>query len=88
MAQSLEVNKSLQELNISKIKGGANTIGNEGIRYFSEMLQLNKTLIKITMNENNIDDKGMTDFASSLKDNNSLSEISLGSINRQQSNRK
>ena len=88
MAQSLEVNKSLQELNISKNNGGANTIGNEGIRYFSEMLQLNKTLIKITINENNIDDKGMTDFASSLKDNNSLSEISLGSINRQQSNRK
>ena len=56
-----------------------NNIGDEGAEYIANMLAVNKSLQKITLNGNNIGDQGAQSIATSLVSNTGIQEVWLRS---------
>ena len=58
MSEALEVNSTLQSLNLSW-----NSIGDEGAKALSEALKVNSTLQLLNLDGNNIGDEGAKTFS-------------------------
>ena len=72
IGESLKVNRTLTELNLS-----GNDIGSEGMKSLGDALKTNETLKDLKLVRNGIDDLGARFLGDGLKENSSLSVLDL-----------
>ena len=72
LAEVIQINKTLQELNISK-----NNITDEGAQRLAEAIQINKTLQELNISKNNITDEGAKRLAEAIQVNTTLQELNI-----------